>query len=169
MFLRLINYNMQAYRTIDIDKNYDFLQKKTMEIKTALFKAEINSLLRLPNNIIRTLQADDDGYIWFFSSCNGTYGKLVDKSFYARLEYYQKSTNTYLKLNGNAHIAESFNELHPLLIMKSLGDNEVLIKFKITEAEYFGEKPVMAASFKETFKNIFLQFVYHQSYKQLDA
>ena len=72
------------------DERLEFLQKKITELRVALFKAEINTELQLPNNIVSTIKADNKGNIWFFSSCNGNYAKNIDKSFYAYLEYYQK-------------------------------------------------------------------------------
>ncbi len=62
-----------------------FLRSKIEEIRIALFKAEMDSVLQLPNNIISTLKVDDEGYIWFYTSCNGTYAPQVQKEFFHTL------------------------------------------------------------------------------------
>ena len=55
------------------DKNLDFIKEKIKEIKIAIFKTELNPELQLPNNIIQTFKVEDDGTVWFFTSCNGNH------------------------------------------------------------------------------------------------
>jgi general stress protein 26 len=160
---------MFSNHTLNTDENLKFLMQKTQEIKIALFKAEISSLLRLPNNIITTLKTDSDGNIWFFTSCNGNYAKNIDKSFYAYLEYYQKGTDSRLRISGKASICEDDPEAYTSISNKSLPGNQVLIKLKILEAEYFENKPIVTTSFKETCRNFFYQLFYGHTYKQFDV
>ena len=65
------------------DRNLEFLKEKITDIKIALFKTELNPELQLPNNIIQTFKVEDDGTIWFFTSCNGNHINHIDRSFYA--------------------------------------------------------------------------------------
>ncbi len=67
----------QHYR----DEHLDFIKEKIREIKYALFKAEINSTLQLPSNVIQTLKVENDGTIWFLPSCNNDQAKRIDKKF----------------------------------------------------------------------------------------
>ena len=119
------------------DKNLNFLREKIGEIKIAMFKAEIDSVLQLPNNIISTIKTDDDGNIWFFTSCtNDDYAKNINEHFYAYLEYYQKGSECRLRIGGKASIVKSDNEL----IDPSLKEKVVLVKLNIMQAEYFEKK-----------------------------
>lgn len=123
------------------DENLAFLKEKIGDIKIALFKSEIDSELTLPNNIIQTLRVEEDGTIWFFTTCKGNYARFIDKSFYAYLSYYKKDTGCRLQLGGKSIIVD--NSYEGLL---SSGENDtegytsVLVKMKIMQAEYFENK-----------------------------
>ncbi len=116
------------------DTTLSFLKEKIELIKVALFKAEIASVLRLPNNIINTLKVDDDGYIWFYTSCNGMYAHEIDKEFFAYLDYYQKGRDSRLRVSGRTCIVEGC-DADAASVENS---NVLLLKMKIMQAEYFG-------------------------------
>src|SRR4051812_8750582 len=90
----------------DQDENLVFLKQKISEIKVALFRAEINSELQLPNNIIQTLKVENNGTIWFLTSCSGYHAKTIERSFYAYLDFYKKGTGCRLQIGGKANIVE---------------------------------------------------------------
>ncbi|HAZ92481.1 MAG TPA: hypothetical protein DCX70_03550, partial [Chitinophagaceae bacterium] len=83
-----------------LDSNLEFLKERIKEIKIALFRSESYSELQLPNNVISTLQMDNDGNIWFFTSCAGDYADNVEKSFFASLDYYKKGTDCRIRVSG---------------------------------------------------------------------
>lgn len=133
--------------TDDYDENLDFLRQKISSIKIALFKSEFNSELNLPSNIIQTIKVDNDGTVWFFTSCNGDYVKYIDRSFYAYLDYYKKGTDCRLQVSGKANIIED----------ESLGSdykNLVLVKLKIMQAEFFESKPQVTTTWADKLKNM---------------
>ena len=126
-----------------VDENLFFIKEKIEEIKIALFKAEINSILQLPNNIISTLKVDDDGYIWFYTSCSGPYADEIDKEFFAYLEYHQKGRDTRLRISGKATVVDNSNKAFSSLTDGSV-NGLLLLKLKIMHAEYTAtdfEKP----------------------------
>ena len=137
------------------DENLVFLKEKIKDIKIALFKSELNSELKLPNNIIQTLKIEDDGTIWFFTSCNGNYAKNIDKSFYAYLSYYKKGTGSRLELSGIATIVKNDDE--GLLTMSNYAKGTygrlVLVKMKIMQAEFFENKLFTNISWTERIKS----------------
>lgn len=123
------------------DTNLSFLREKIKEIKVAMFKSEINSELSLPNNIVETIHADEEGNVFFFTSCNGNYAGQINQPFYAYLDYHKKNTNIRLQVSGKAVIvneesdmAAPENEDHGIF-SRSI----VLVKMKIMQAEFFGE------------------------------
>ena len=136
------------------DDNLDFLKQKINSIKIALFKSEFNSELHLPNNIVQTIKVDDDGTIWFFTSCNGDYAKYIDRSFYAYLDYYRKGMDCRLQLSGKANIVDDENE------RSGNGDDTgaygklVLVKLKIMQAEFFENRPLVTDSWTDKLKNM---------------
>ena len=89
------------------DKNLEFLKEKIANIKIALFKTELDPELQLPNNIIQTLKVEDDGHVWFFTSCNVKYIENIDRPFYAYLNYQKKGSDCRLQLSGRASLIKN--------------------------------------------------------------
>ncbi len=147
------------------DTTLSFLKEKIEEIRIALFKAEIASVLRLPNNIINTLKVDDEGYIWFYTSCNGMYANEVDKEFFAYLDYYQKGRDTRLRISGRTCIVEGCGADAATIDSNSL----LLLKMKIMQAEYFGadvEKPQnWIGKIKTTFTELLSASAFSKKYR----
>lgn len=149
------------------DDNLSFLQRKIGEIKVAMFRSEINCELQLPTNIISTLKTDNDGNIWFFTSCNGKYAKNIDKSFYAYLDYYQKGGAYRLRVSGKASIVQDDPMAHASEI-KPTKDNIALIQFKIMHAEYFENKSLATSSLKTRIKDFFTEIFSSHNYREFD-
>ena len=136
------------------DTTLAFLKGKIEEFRIALFKAEIDSEIRLPNNIISTLKVDEDGYIWFYTSCNSNYATQVDKEFFAYLDYYQKGRDSRLRVSGRACIIEGCGSDADTIENSNL----ILLKMKIMQAEYFGndiqKQQTWMARIKTTFSGL---------------
>jgi general stress protein 26 len=139
------------------ENNLAFLKEKINLIKIALFKSEINSELQLPNNIIQTLRVEDDGTVWFFTTCNGNYARFINKSFYAYLDYYKKDTGCRLQLSGKAQIVD--NEYDSTFSgwdgYSKEGYTSVLVKMKPMQAEFFENKITADFSWPGKIKNVF--------------
>jgi hypothetical protein len=120
-------------------EQFSFITEKIKQIQIALFKSEINSELLLPNNIIQVLKADDDGYIWFFTSCTGKQAKSINRTFYSYLDFYKKGSDCRLRVNGPATIIEDENDNFISIsnYSKSVASSLVLVRMKIMQAEYF--------------------------------
>lgn len=134
-------------------ENLAFLKTRINHIKVALFKSETDFELQLPNNIVETLSVENDGTIWFFTTCNGCHARFMNKSFYAYLNYYKKDTGCRLQLGGKAVIVNnaenSFTETsdHSKEIYTT-----VLVKMKIMQAEFFENKIIHDISWTEKIK-----------------
>ncbi|MEO7307411.1 MAG: pyridoxamine 5'-phosphate oxidase family protein [Ferruginibacter sp.] len=139
------------------DKNLHFLKEKINDIKIALFRSELNPELQLPNNIIQTLNVEDDGTVWFFTSCNGNHVKNIDRPFYAYLSYQKKGTGCRLHVSGKASIVKNDDE--GILSMHDYSKGNygrlVLVKMKIMQAEFFENKPFENISWAGKIKNSF--------------
>ena len=116
------------------DSEIAFIQNKIMDISYAKFSTDLNPEFCLFNNVIKTLKSDSDGNIWFFTWCKGEYAKNINQEFFTCLDYYQKGRNSYLRITGKASITETDTDLAYAQIA---GNNTVLIKCKIIQAEYF--------------------------------
>ena len=69
-----------------LDSNLEFLKERIKDIKIALFRSECYSELQLPNNIISTLQMDDDYATGVFFGLIAIFGGLgmLGAYFYER-------------------------------------------------------------------------------------
>ncbi len=137
------------------DTALSFLRDKIEDIRIALFKAEMNSVLPLPNNIISTLKVDDEGFIWFYTSCNGKYAPQVDKEFFAYLDYYQKGRDSRLRVSGRTCIVEGCGADAASVNSSNL----LLLKMKIMQAEYFGNDAEKQQSWMNKIKTTFTELL----------
>ena len=139
------------------DRNLDFIREKIIDIKTALFRSELDPELQLPNNIIQTLTVENDRTIWFFTSCNNNQVKNIDAVFYAYLNYQKKGTGSRLQLSGIASLVKTDDEgLFSIYnYPKSSYGKVVLVKMKIMQAEFFENKIVENISWTEKIKTTF--------------
>ena len=152
------------------DENLTFLKEKIKDLKIALFRSEINSELQLPNNVIQTLKVDDDGHIWFLTSCNWDHAKNIDRSFYAYLDYYKKGTECRLQVSGKANIIEDDDEafLSMSNYSRGIANRLVLVKMKIMQAEYFENRQYDNVSWTEKLKVAFNNLFFAHSHKVYD-
>jgi len=139
------------------DENLVFLKDKINEIKIALFKSESDFELQLPNNIIQTLCVEDDGTVWFFTTCNGCHARFMDRSFYAYLNYYKKDSGCKLQLGGKAIIVDDYSDSSFTAGSNYSEDTytTVLVKMKIMQAEFFESKINNDVSWTEKIKSAF--------------
>ncbi|RYD81805.1 MAG: hypothetical protein EOP53_05450 [Sphingobacteriales bacterium] len=154
-------------------ESFGFITGKIKEIKVGLFKSEINSELLLPNNVIQVLRVDDDGHLWFFTSCNGRQAANINRTFYAYLDFHKRGTDSRLLLNGTANIIDEEGDVDALITQsnysKTIASSLVLVKMKIMQAEYFeGHETAKNISWKDrifnSFSNLFSDNNNHRVY-----
>ncbi len=144
------------------DENLFFIKEKISDIKVAIFKSEINSELQLPNNIIQVLKVDNEGTVWFFTSCSGDHKQTIERSFYVYLDFHRKGVEGRLQISGHANVVEDQDDdfLNISNYSKSTANRLVLIKMKIMQAEYFEAKPSPQVSMMDKIKMAFQQFFF---------
>lgn len=128
------------------DKKLRFLQKKIGEISLAMFRAETDSLLQFPNNIISPLRTDEEGNVWFFTAYKGEFSKVAETSFPACLEFYRKGVDGRLFTNGLASVIRDDNSQEP---------GKILIRFRIVHARYSKNRNRFYNSLKTRISNFF--------------
>ena len=148
------------------DQNLLFITEKINSIRYALFKSEGNSDLQLPNNIIQAIKVDNDGSVWFFTSCSGEYASHVEKSFYASLDFYRKGTDCRLQLTGTATIVEDDEEFTTRKNLAGNSNQLLLVKMKILKAEYFENKHESVGTLKNKVKTLFQQLFVSAPHKK---
>jgi Asp-tRNA(Asn)/Glu-tRNA(Gln) amidotransferase B subunit len=150
---------------INHNTNFQFLKKKIKEIKLAMFRTEIDTELKLPNNIIQTFRVDNDGTVWFFTSCNRKYADNIERTFYGYLDYYKKGSGCRLQLSGIATIVE--NEDDGLISIDN-AKKMVLVKMKIMQAEYYENRTLPNVTLSEKIKSAIHQIFPAASHRSYD-
>lgn len=150
-----------------LNENFEIITEKIRQTKIALFKPELNSELMLPNNIIQVLKMDDNGNIWFFTSCIKRQAANINKTFYAYFDFHKKGTNARLMINGTAFIVDDDSDVQELITQSyysnTLSPSLVLIKMKIMQAEYFeGHETGSKVSWKQRFMNSISQLFFDE-------
>lgn len=126
-----------------------FLAEKIWEIRKAIFRADVDTMPTLPNNLIETLDVDEEGHVWFLTSSNDNYTRFSENEFYAYLEYYQKGRDTRLLVSGIATIQDYALIPEKLSALRAYTNaTTFMIKLKIMKAEY-SYAPKKAANWKE--------------------
>lgn len=148
-----------------------FLKKKIHDIKVAIFKPEMNSELNLPNNIIQVLKVEDDGSLYFFTSCMGEHATHLDKTFYGYLDFYRKGCEGRLMISGKAEIIDSDEDdlLSQSNYSKQTSSRLVLVKLKMMQAEFLDAGvQQQKESFMDKMKHAVSQWFFTPSHKVYD-
>lgn len=131
------------------DLTIPFLQEKIQALQNALFFAEINSLFTIPTHVITAEVVDDAAQIWFVVPCQGASVEAFDREFSAKLDFFKKGKDFYLKVKGIATIVTDEKEMigfesREIRSRIQKGD-AMVIKVKVQQADYFESSPKPAA------------------------
>jgi general stress protein 26 len=123
------------------DMSVSFLSEKVKELENALFMSESSALVNLPTHIIRTSAVDDDGNIWFIIPRPTQVIESFSKEMPARLDFFKKGKEFFLKVSGMATIISNAKEMNSPalknLFSGSLEEsNVVAVKVKVESTEY---------------------------------
>src|SRR5882672_3973288 len=135
-----------------------FVQHKIEELKNALFFSMSESLLKIPAHIVNVLKVDELGQIWFAIPKPAQHIHEFDNSFGAKLDFFKKGKDFYIKILGKAFIVNDPEEINTIIyineeIKQKARKNEiVLIKVKITHADYSEKKPAQTSA-NSVFRN----------------
>src|SRR3977135_2659643 len=92
-----------------------FIQHKIEELRNALFFSTTQSLLKIPTHIVNVLKVDELGQIWFAIPKPAQHIHEFDNSFAAKLDFFKKGKDFYLKLLGKAFIVNDPEEINTII------------------------------------------------------
>jgi hypothetical protein len=106
---------------------------KIENLKTALFSNTSSATMKLPSNIITLFSVKDHSTIWFQIKrpCLDITG--IEPIFFARLQFYNRNFNYFIKVEGKATICE--NEFPETSDNPSAGLN-LWIKMNMSKTDY---------------------------------
>lgn len=117
-----------------------FLREKIQDLRNAIFFSENTSLLRMATTVVSVSKVDELGQMWFFVPRPQQALHEFDREFPARLEFFKKGRRYYLHVSGRAFIVTDPEEVNGLVhddLRKQTAQNQVLIKVRVTKADYF--------------------------------
>jgi len=149
LLLDILTYSFKPnYLVMDSQKTY--LQEKIKNLGSAIFFNQSDAVLKLPTSIVRIIDVDEEGYIWFFMQRPPQQLNEFEKEFPVRLDFFRKGLDYSLQVTGKGCIVRDPEEL--MVVTPFLDntkefnpENLVLIRVKMTRADYFdnisGHKP----------------------------
>ena len=143
-----------------------FLQEKIEELKTALFFSMSAAVLKMPTTIINAIKVDAVGQVWFVLPKPKQYLHEFDHEFPARLDFFRKGKNFFLKVQGKACIITDPEELTSLCsVIKDLNirslDQQVLVKVRVQQADYFDNTPPAEWNWLHSVRSNFRKWIFN--------
>jgi general stress protein 26 len=133
-----------SYMIQDLPKS--FLSEKIKELENALFNSESNALVSLPTHIVRITEVDEEGNIWFIIPRPTQVIESFSKEMSAKLDFFKKGKDFFLKISGVASIVWSAEEMKGINLTKQFSgsldkENVVAVKVKVESSEYVEKTP----------------------------
>lgn len=124
-----------------MEKNLELIKNKIRNIGSAIMYSTSDTILKLPTQIVNTLQIDELGYLWFLVPRPVQNIAAFDRLFTVRLSYFKKGVGTSLSINGIAEMIidpEVINTLDVDEAIKQKARKELMmLRVKIDGFELF--------------------------------
>jgi hypothetical protein len=121
------------------------LKRKLLELNSALFFAENDSLFKLPNHLVTEMELNEDGdEIRFAIPKPAQDIEAFDKEFPVRMEFFKKGIAYRLKIQGKGSIIEDAAELENWLAVsptrqeKVKNEPTIMVKVAVKYVDYTG-------------------------------
>ena len=136
---------MAKLETMDLELPINFLREKIEELQHALFFTDSDSLLRIPTHVISVAATDTEAQIWFELPRPAQCIRQFDQSIPARLDFFRKGKDFYIKIRGKASIVLEESEMKPHIsedmLKRVQRSDTMIICVKISHADYFESAP----------------------------
>ncbi len=125
-----------------------FIENKIRDLENALFFSLSESVLKIPVCVITVLKTDEIGQLWFSIPKPTQSVYAFDKAFQAKLDFFRKGRDYYLKIHGTAFLVDDPEEINMIeclnenIKQQARGNSSLIIKVKISFAEYIEKAPV---------------------------
>jgi len=124
-----------------------FVEKKVRDLESALFFSMSDAVLKFPSCVVKLLEADELGQLWFLIPKPSQLIQAFDKTFPVKLDFSRKGREYYMKITGRAFVVNDPEEINttdcltdPVKEM-ARHDETVLVRVKISHAEYIEKVP----------------------------
>jgi general stress protein 26 len=153
-----------------------FVQEKALDLENALFFSISESILKIPVCVVKVMQADEFGQLWFVIPRPAQHIYEFDRTFPAKLDFFKKGRDYFLKVLGNAFIVTDPEEINSIdsieasLRKRVMMHELVLLKVKITHADYSEKadaKPSPVSLLKTIKSSVYKWFLHNDQQQSL--
>jgi hypothetical protein len=129
-----------------------FIEEKVRDLENALFFSMSDAVLKIPACVVKVLETDQLGNIWFMIPKPSQFIHAFDKSFPVELDFFRKERNYYLKIFGRAFLVNDPEEINSVECLtehtkeQARKNETILVSVKISCAEYSEKAPVKVSA-----------------------
>jgi hypothetical protein len=119
-----------------------FIEEKVRDLENALFFSMSDAVLKIPACVIKVLETDELGQLWFMIPNPPQSIHAFDKIFPVELDFFRKGRDYFLKIFGKAFLVNDPEEINSVdclmepVKQQARNGEAVLIKVQTTHAEY---------------------------------
>lgn len=117
------------------ESNFPHLREKILDLGSALFFDQSESVLHLPPAVVQTLDIDDVGQLWFIIPMPLQQVSEFDTSFPVQLNYFRKNAAYSLNITGRGYIIYDPEERYNWELLHTdlppVGPSSILVKVKV--------------------------------------
>src|SRR6478735_2118336 len=119
-----------------------FVEKKVRDLESALFFSMSDAVLKFPSCVVKLLEADELGQLWFLIPKPSQLIQAFDKTFPVKLDFSRKGREYYMKINGTAFLVQDPEEINHVECLneqirkQAFVGEAMLVKVKMLHAEY---------------------------------
>lgn len=124
-----------------------FIEEKIKDLENALFFSMSDAVLKIPTCVVKILETDDIGQLWFQISKPAQSIHAFDRVFPVELDFFRKGRDYYLKVFGKAFLVNDPEELNAAecldesIKQKVRNNDALLVRVQISQAEYTEKAP----------------------------
>jgi general stress protein 26 len=129
-----------------------FIEEKVRDLENALFFSMSDSVLKIPASVVKILQTDELGQLWFVIPKPLQFIHTFDHEFPVKLDFFRKGRDYYLKILGKAFLVNDPEEINAAdclnenIKQQARKNNIVLVKVKVSRADYSEKKPEITSA-----------------------
>lgn len=115
-----------------------FIEEKIRDLEYALFFSMNNSVLKIPACVVKVLETDEVGQLWFVIHRPSQFIYTFDKTFPVKLDFFRKGRDYFLKIYGKAFLINDPEEINIIeclnenIKQQARTNNTLIVKVKIS-------------------------------------
>lgn len=119
-----------------------FIEEKVKDLENALFFSMSDAVLKIPTCVVKLIETDALGQLWFIIPRPSQFIHAFDKNFPVKLDFFKKGSDFYLKILGHATLVNDPEEINSIECIyddikeKARQSEMILVRVKVSSASY---------------------------------